>query len=338
MKAIVPTPGVALSDPRSLVEVDLPSPCPGDLDLLVRVKAIGVNPVDTKVRAALAADTATPRVLGWDAAGIVEAAGPSTGRFQPGDAVIFAGDISRPGCNAELVAVDERLCGRRPGTLSFAEAAALPLTSLTAWESLFDRLGLDPDGGDAGRSLLILGGGGGVGSIAIQMARLAGLMVIATASRPESQTWVREMGAAHVIDHNQPLAPQLSALGFEAVDAIANFADTDAYWEAMAALIRPQGAIVAIVANRRPLDLNLLKDKSVRFAWEFMFTRAKYGTPDMARQGAVLDGMAELIDAGRLRTTLRTHLAPISAANLRQAHAQLESGRTIGKLVLDGWP
>ncbi|WP_259727628.1 MULTISPECIES: zinc-binding alcohol dehydrogenase family protein [unclassified Synechococcus] len=225
-----------------------------------------------------------------------------------------------------------------PDSLSFAEAAALPLTSLTAWESQFDRLGLDPDGAEAGSSLLFLGGAGGVGSIAIQLARLAGLTVIATASRPESRAWVRELGAQHVIDHSQPLAPQLAALGFNAVDTIANFADSDAYWAVMAELIQHQGAIVAIVGNRHPLDLNLLRDKSVRFTWEFMFTRAKHRTADLAQQGAILDAVADLIDTGRLRTTLRTHLGPISAANLHQAHTQLETGRTIGKLVLEGWP
>ena len=250
----------------------------------------------------------------------------------------FAGDISRPGCNAELVLVEEAICGRRPTSLNASEAAALPLTALTAWEALFERLGLDPEGADAGRSLLIIGGAGGVGSIAIQLARRAGLLVIATASRPESKAWCERMGASHVVDHSKPLAPQLAALGLAEVDAIANVSDTDAYWEEMAQLIRPQGAIVAIVGNQAPLDLNRLKAKSVSFHWEFMFTRPQYRTPDRGRQGEILERLAELVEAGEIRSTAQTHLAPISPATLARAHGLLEGGRTIGKIVLRGWP
>jgi zinc-binding alcohol dehydrogenase family protein len=258
-------------------------------------------------------------------------------RFVPGDRVWFAGDISRPGCNAERVLVEEAICGHRPANLSAAEAAALPLTGLTAWEALFERLGLDPEGANAGRSLLILGGAGGVGSIAIQLARRAGLIVIATASRPESRAWCERMGASHVVDHRQPLAPQLAALGLPEVDSIANFSDTDAYWQAMAELIRPQGAIVAIVANRSPLDLNLLKAKSVSFHWEFMFTRPQFRTADSGRQGEILERLAELVEAGAIRSTATTFLVPISPENLARAHALLEGGRTLGKIVLQGW-
>ena len=332
MRALVATP--------ELIEQELPSPELRPHDLLVRVEAVAVNPVDTKVRAGVAPG-GPPRLLGWDGCGVVEALGEALvkdgSRFQPGDAVIFAGDVSRAGCQAEFVAVDERLCGRRPRGLEAAAAAALPLTALTAWESLFERLGLDPEGADAGSTLLILGGAGGVGSIAIQLARRAGLVVIASASRPESQAWCQQMGATHVVDHSQPLGPQLAALGFATVEAIANFSDTDAYWPVMAELIRPQGAIVAIVGNRAPLDLNLLKAKSASFHWEFMFTRSQFGTADLTAQGRILDRIATLVEAEALRSTLTRRLSPINAANLALAHDQLRSGRTLGKIALEGW-
>jgi NADPH2:quinone reductase len=319
--------------------VELPDPLPGPHDLLVRVEAVAVNPVDTKVRAGLPGpgSGATPRLLGWDGAGVVEATGEAVERFAPGDRVWFAGDITRPGCNAERVLVEAPICSRRPANLEAAEAAALPLTALTAWEALFERLGLDPEGADAARSLLVLGGAGGVGSIAIQLARRAGLVVIATASRPESRAWCERMGASHVVDHSQPLAPQLAALGLPVVDAIANFSDTDAYWPVMAELIRPQGAIVAIVGNRAPLDLNLLKAKSASFHWEFMFTRPQFRTADRGRQGEILERLAQLVEAGALQGTASTRLAPISPENLARAHGLLESGRTLGKIVLAGW-
>lgn len=334
MRAILATP--------SLVDTELPEPVPGPHDLLVRIEAVAVNPIDTKLRAAVR-EGDPPRQLGWDGAGVVAATGERVSRFRVGDPVVFAGDAGRAGCNAEAVLVDERLVGRRPPRLSWAEAASVPLTGLTAWESLFERLGLDPDGGGGGGgsakspSLLILGGAGGVGSIAIQLARRAGAVVIASASRPESAAWVRQLGADHVVDHHRPLAPQLAALGYEAVDLIANFSDTDAYWEVMAGLIAPLGSIVAIVGNRRPLDLNRLKAKSVTFAWEFMFTRSQFQTADMGRQGEILDHLAELLEAGELRPTLGRTLSPINAANLEIAHAQLATGSTIGKIALVGW-
>ena len=341
MKAIVAESAAASGPDRAprplpLREMELPLPELRPHDLLVRVEAVAVNPVDIKVRAGLAAGV-PPRVLGWDAAGCVEAVGAAVSRFKPGDAVMAAGDITRPGCHAQWLAVDERITGRRPRGVSWAEAAALPLTGLTAWEALFERLGLDAEGGDAGRSLLIIGGAGGVGSLAIQLARHAGLLVLATASRPESAAWARELGADHVLDHSRQLAPQLAELGLETVDRIANFADTDSYWDVMAELIRPQGAIVAIVGNRAPLDLDRLKSKSASFHWEFMFTRSRYGTPDLARQGEILERLADRIEAGELRSTLHTQLGAITATNLEQAHALVASGRSIGKIVLEGW-
>ncbi len=329
MHAVLATP--------ALIDTTLPVPVPGPHDLLVRVEAVAVNPIDTKLRAAMGPGAA-PRQLGWDAAGVVAAVGEQVSRFRVGDPVMFARDVGRAGCNAEAVLVDERLVGRKPARLSWAEAAAVPLTGLTAWEALFERLDLDPGSERGrGRSLLILGGAGGVGSIAIQLARRAGAVVIASASRPESAAWVRELGADHGVDHHQPLAPQLAALGLETVDLIANFSDTDAYWDVMAALIRPLGSIVAIVGNRRPLDLNILKAKSVRFAWEFMFSRSQFQTADMGEQGRILDRLADHFDRGELRSTLRRTLSPINAANLEIAHAQLATGTTVGKLALAGW-
>jgi len=311
-------------------------PLPGPHDLRVRVEAVAVNPVDLKVRSTLAPGT-PPQVLGWDAAGIVEAVGGSVTRFRLGDAVLFAGAIDRPGCQAESVLVDSRLVGRKPANLSFAEAAALPLTGLTAWESLFERLGLDPEGGDRGRTLLILGAAGGVGSMAIQLARRAELRVIASASRPESQAWVKQLGAEWVVDHSLPIGPQLDALGLETVDAIANFHNTDRYWELMAERIRPQGGIVALVSSKGDLDLNRLKSKSVRFCWEYMFTRSQFQTPDLEEQGKILDALASAVEEGTVVSTAQTFLQPIRATTLSEAYSLLQGGHSLGKIVLSGW-
>lgn len=338
MKAVALNRYLPIDDPQALVDVDLLKPVPGPRDLLVHVEAISVNPVDTKVRRSkLGQAEPEPRVLGWDAAGVVKAIGSQVSLFRPGDHVYYAGSITRPGTNSEYHCVDERIVGNKPANLSFAEAAALPLTAITAWEALFDRLGIDDSGAFHGRSLLIIGGAGGVGSIAIQLAKLAGLKVVATASREETRAWCLKLGADHVVDHRRPLVPQLTELGLGELDYIANFADTDGYWAAMAELVRPQGKIVSIVENADPLDLDLLKSKSATFVWEFMFTRAMYGTPDMQAQHELLDTVAELVAAGRLRTTLTDTLSPINAENLRAAHARLETGRTIGKLALSGW-
>jgi zinc-binding alcohol dehydrogenase family protein len=337
MKAVGLIHYLPISDPKSLLDVELPKPAPAAQDLLVRVEAISVNPVDTKVRAPKPDVHTMPRVLGWDAAGVVEAVGSGVRHFKPGDEVFYAGDITRPGSNAEFQVVDERIVGRKPHTLSFAEAAALPLTAITAWESFFDRLNIDREGANRGKSILIIGGAGGMGSIGIQLAKLAGLSVIASASRPETRQWATSLGADHVVDHRQPLPPQLEALGFREVDFIANFSSTDAYWTVMSEMIRPQGKIVCLVDNAAPLDLKILKRKSATFVWEFMFTRAMFRTPDMSKQGDLLNEVSALVDAKKLRTTLTETLAPINAANLREAHTRLESGRTIGKLALAGW-
>lgn len=351
MRAVGLRRHLPLNDREALLDLELPAPALRPHDLLIRVEAIGVNPVDTKLRAGQApADPRVhepPLVLGFDCCGVVEAMGPlaaANGSWRIGARVFAAGDVTRQGCNAELVAMDHRLCGRAPASLDAAAAAALPLTGLTAWEGLFERLGLtpEPNPDQQGQTLLIIGGAGGVGSLMIQLARRAGLRVITTATRPESRAWCLELGADAVIDHGEPLAPQLAALDRHAgatpqIPWIANLADTDAYWDQMAELVAPQGAILAIVGNRAPLDQTQLKAKSARLCWEFMFTRARYATRDMDQQGRILDGLSALIDAGELKPTARTNLGPISAANLRMAHAQLEAGHTIGKIVLSGW-
>jgi zinc-binding alcohol dehydrogenase family protein len=338
MKAVALTQYLPISDPHSLMDVELPRPIAQGRDLLVKIQAVSVNPVDAKIRSPKPKVESSPKILGWDAAGIVENVGPEVRLFKPGEEVYFAGSVTRPGSNAEFQLVDERLVGRKPANLSFAEAAAMPLTLLTAWEALFERIGIDRMADNRGQSLLIIGGAGGVGSIAIQLAKLAGLTVIVTASRPETRAWAEKMGADQVIDHRQPLPGQLAALSHKEVDYIANFSNTDSYWAVMAELIRPQGRIVCIVENAHPVELGLLKSKSASFSWTFMFTRSMFQTPDMGEQGGILDDAAKLFEAGRLQTTLTETLSPINAANMRDAHAQIESGKTIGKLVIAEWP
>jgi NADPH2:quinone reductase len=327
-----------IDDPESLLDLEVDAPRATGRDLLVEVKAVAVNPVDYKSRAPRPQVESTPKILGWDVAGVVSAVGPDTTLFKPGDAVYYAGSRVRPGGNSELHLVDERIVGRKPRSLGFAEAAALPLTTLTAWEGLFDRLGISRTGSDAGRSVLVIGGAGGVGSIAIQLARrLARLRVIATASRPESEKWARGLGADEVVDHTKDLAPQLAALGRPEVDYILCCNSTDLHFPAFASIIAPQGKICAIVGTQKPVDLAPLMAKSVTFAWELMFTRPTFQTADMAAQHAILDETASLVEAGTLTTTVATRLGAINAANLRRAHALLEGGHVIGKIVLEGF-
>ncbi|MGO1073105.1 zinc-binding alcohol dehydrogenase family protein [Lysobacter sp. CA199] len=338
MKAVALTRYLPIDDPQSLVDVDLPAPTASGHDLLVRVEAISVNPVDTKLRSPKPQVEAQPRVLGYDAAGVVEAVGESVTRFKVGDRVYYAGDITRPGTNSELHLVDERIVGAAPKSLSAAQAAALPLTTITAWELLFQRMPFDPDSGGRGKSLLIVAGAGGVGSIAIQIAKRAGFTVIATASRDESVQWCKQMGADHVIDHRQPLAPQLQALGFEQIDAAVNLVDTAHYWETLGELLAPQGHVGLIVEPPGALKIgDPYKAKCIGIHWEMMFTRPRFKTPDMIEQGKILDRVAQLIDAGELKGTHTETLGKIDAANLRETHRRLESGKTIGKLVLAGW-
>ncbi len=328
MKAVVHT----TRDLASLVDMDLPRPSPTGRDLLVKVEAVSVNPVDTKRRMDPAKKDEKPRVLGWDAAGTVESVGPQVTLFKPGDPVYYAGDVTRPGCNSEFHLVDERIVGRKPESLDFAQAAAIPLTAITAWEAFFDRMKVQ-----SGRSMLIIGGAGGVGSIGIQLAKHAGLKVIATASRSASIAWCKELGADHVVNHRQPMRPQIEAAGFRNVDYIANFSEVDEHWETIGDLIAPQGAVVLIVSNKNPLNVDAVRAKSAALCFELMFTRPRFQTPDMIEQHKLLNQVADMLDARKLRGTLKETLSPINASNVRAAHAKLESGTMIGKLVLRGW-
>lgn len=336
MKAVALTHYLPVENPEAFLDVDLPTPEPLGQDLLVAVKAVSVNPVDTKLRGPKEQVEDPPRVLGFDASGVVEAVGPEVTLFKPGDEVYYAGDVTRAGSNAEFQRVDERIVGNKPKTLSFAEAAALPLTTITAYEAFFERLGIDRDGANQGQSLLIIGAGGGVGSIGIQLAKAAGLDVIATASRDETTRWVKELGADHVVNHREPMVEQVRTLGFEHVDHIAIFNDMR-HWDAAVELIRPQGGIVSIDDATLPMPMAGMKTKAASLHWEFMFTRAMFKTPDMIEQHRLLSYVAGEVDAGRIRTTLNTVLSPINAENMRKAHGLIETGTARGKVVLDAF-
>ncbi len=336
MKAVAFTRYLPINDPESFMDVELPAPTPTGRDVLVAVHAVAVNPVDTKVRAPKDKVEATPRVIGWDASGIVHAVGPEVTLFKVGDPVYYAGDITRSGSNAQFQLVDERIVGHKPSSVSHAQAAALPLTTITAYEAFFDRLRIDRDGKNAGQSILIIGASGGVGSIGIQLAKRAGLKVIATASRPETMAWVKELGADHVVNHREPLVAQVRALGLQYVDHIAIFNDMR-HWDAAVELIRPQGGIVSIDDTNLPMPMGGMKTKAASFHWEFMFARSMHQTPDMIEQHRLLSYVAQEIDAGRLRTTVSEILSPINASNMRYAHEMVESGTARGKIVLEGF-
>ena len=337
MKAVGYRKSLPVTDESALIDVELPAPVPGPRDLLVAVKAVSVNPVDTKVRMRAAPPAGEVKVLGWDAAGVVEAVGAGVTLFKPGDAVFYAGSIARPGTNAEFHLVDERIVGAKPKSLSFTQAAALPLTAITAWELLFDRLGVAAGKSADARHLLVIGGAGGVGSILIQLARrLTGLAVIATASRPETRDWCLSLGAHHVIDHSKPLNEELTHIGVPAVELVASLTQTEAHFPAVVEAIAPQGKF-ALIDDPKALDVSLLKRKSVSLHWEFMFTRAVFETPDMIAQHRLLNDVSALVDDGVVRTTLGEEIGAINAANLRRAHAIVESGKARGKLVLTGF-
>lgn len=338
MKAVGLTHYLPVDHPNAFVDVELPKPVPEGRDILVSVKAVAVNPVDTKVRKSKGPDVEEnpPRVLGFDASGIVEAVGSDVTLFQPGDEVWYAGDITRSGSNAEFHLVDERIVGPKPTSLDHSQAAALPLTTITAYESFFDRLGIDRDGGNKGQTIFIIGGAGGVGSIGIQLAKQAGLIVITTASRPETIAWVNELGADHVVNHHEPLIEQVRALGFQFVDHIAIF-NNMAHWDSAVELIRPEHAIVSIDQTDLPMEMAGMKTKSASLHWEFMFARPMHQTPDMIEQHKLLKYVAAEIDAGRIRTTVSEVISPINAENLRKAHAMIEAGTAKGKIVLEGF-
>ncbi|MCD5974606.1 zinc-binding alcohol dehydrogenase family protein [Pseudomonas quasicaspiana] len=335
MKAIAFTQhGLPIEDPDALLDMDLPKPTPGPRDLLVEVHAVSVNPVDTKIRAG--SGPTEPKVVGWDAVGTVREVGSDVTLFQPGDEVFYAGSIVRPGSYSEFHLVDERIVGHKPKSIDNAHAAALPLTSITAWELLFDRLGVEEGGGE-GESLLIIGAAGGVGSILVQLARqLTKMTVIGTASRPETQAWIKQLGAHHVIDHSQPLVAQLEQIEVGEVTHVASLTHTDSHFTQLIEALRPQGKL-ALIDDPKTLDVVPMKRKALSLHWELMFTRSLYETPDMIKQHELLNRVADLIDQGVLKTTLGEHFGTINAANLRRAHAVVESGKAKGKIVLEGF-
>ena len=338
MKAVGLYKYLPIENDQSLVDVNIEKPIATGKDILVAVKAIAVNPVDTKVRAPKDQVEQSPRILGWDAAGEVVAVGEKVEHYQVGDQVYYAGDITRAGSYSEYQLVDERIVGHLPNCLDYAQAAAIPLTGITAWEALFDRLDISKHGDDAGKSILIIGGAGGVGSIAIQLAsKVAKLKVIATASRKESSDWCLKLGADEVINHRHSLVEESKTKDIEQIDYIICLNNTDQHWAAMAELIAPQGKICSIVETTAPVDMNALKSKAASFSWEFMFTRAMYQTPDMIEQQNLLNSIAKLINDQQLSTTVNEVIRPINAENLRKAHALIERGSAIGKIVLADW-
>jgi len=335
MKAITFTEhALPIDNPQALIDISLPVPTPGPRDLLVEVRAVSVNPVDTKVRAGTF--TKEPKILGWDATGIVREVGSEVTLFQPGDEVFYAGSIARTGSYSEFHLVDERIVGHKPRSLSAADAAALPLTSITAWELLFDRLGV-AEGSGEGKCLLITGAAGGVGSMLVQLARqLTRLTVIGTASRQETADWVRQLGAHHVIDHSQPLLAQLQALDVPEIDYVASLTHTEQHFAQLIDVLKPQGRL-GVIDDPESLDVMPLKRKSLSLHWELMFTRSLYETPDMINQHHLLNRVSALIDQGVLQTTVGEHFGAINAANMRRAHALVESGKARGKIVLEGF-
>ncbi len=337
MRAVAYSQPLPISDQNSLIDLELPMPEPAGRDILVEIKAVSVNPVDVKVRGHRPPPNGQPFVLGWDAAGVVVKTGPETRLFKPGDRVYHAGAINRQGSNAEFQLVDERIVGRMPGNLDFPEAAALPLTTITAYEALFDRLRVREAVPGAENALLVIGGAGGVGSMTIQLARgLTNLTVIATASRPETMEWVKTLGAHHVIDHTKPLAAQVEALEIGQPGYVFSTNQSDTYVSEVATLIAPQGRY-ALIDDPASFNIMPFKSKAVSVHWEMMFTRPLYLTADIEQQHQLLNEVAGLVEAGTIRTTLTDVLGTINAANLKKAHALIETNRTKGKLVLAGF-
>ncbi len=337
MKAVGYKKPLPIADPDSLLDIEIPTPEAKRRDLLVEVRAVSVNPVDVKVRASAKPEESDYKILGWDAAGVVKQIGSECSLFKPGDEVYYAGSIARPGTNSEFHLVDERIVGIKPKSLDFAHAAALPLTTITAWELLFDRFGVRPGKpADAG-SLFIIGGAGGVGSILTQLARrLTGLTIISTASRPETRQWCLDLGAHHVVDHTKPIAEQLRSIGTPQVELIASLTATDVHYPALVEVLAPQGK-VGVIDDPKSLDAKPLKRKAASLHWEFMFARSLFGTPDILAQHQLLNEVSALVDAGVIRTTASETVGKINATNLKKAHTVIESGRSRGKLVLEGF-
>jgi NADPH2:quinone reductase len=337
MKAVGYRKSLPTENKDALIDFEAAKPEPKGRDIRVAVKAISVNPVDYKVRKRVAPPEGETKILGFDAAGVVDAVGPDVSLFKRGDEVFYAGSILRQGTNSEFHLVDERIVGNKPKSLSFAQAAALPLTSITAWELLFDRLGAVPGKSVDPRTLLITGGAGGVGSIMIQLARrLTGLTVIATATRPESQKWCLDLGAHAVIDHGKPMKEQIESLRLPPVGLVASLTFTEQHYKAIAEVMAPQGKF-GLIDDPPDFTMNVFKGKAISVHWEMMFTRSSFQTPDMIAQHNLLNDVADLIDKGVLRTTMDQAFGTINAANLKRAHALLESGKSRGKIVLEGW-
>lgn len=342
MKAVGYTKSLPIDAPESLIDIELPHPKATGRDLLVKVKAIAVNPVDYKVRQLFPPVDGQARVLGWDAVGEMVATGEAVTLFKPGDIVFYAGDLNRQGSNAEYQLVDERVVGRKPKSLSDAEAAALPLTAITAWEMLFEHLDIRQQPPSAiektDEVILVVGAAGGVGSILVQIARaITGATIIATASRESSKEWVKKLGAGHVVDHSQPLGPQIEALDIGAVTHVAGLTHTDTYFDTYTEILAPFGRIVMIDDPEKPLDVMKMKPKSLSLHIEFMFARSMVGAAEMDEQGRLLNRVADLVDQGYIRTTVGKHLGAVNATNLKRAHEELEAGRSIGKIVLEGF-
>lgn len=337
MKAVGYEKSLDITDQEALLDIELPAPIATGRDLLVNVRAVSVNPVDTKIRKRAEPEQGGYKVLGWDAAGVVEAVGDACELFKVGDEVWYAGAIDRPGTNAELHLVDERIVGKKPTSLDYAKAAAMPLTTITAWEILFDRLQVKPGKRHTGETLLIMGAAGGVGSMLTQLAsRLTGLAVVGTASRQETREWVSAMGADHVIDHSKPLMTELEKAGVNNVTHVACLTRSDLHFYNIIELIAPFGKI-AMIDDPGPLDFSKLKTKSISLHWELMYTRSLFQTPDMIEQHHLLNEVSQLVDGGLIKTTFSQHYGTINAANLKKAHAMIESGKSIGKIVLEGF-
>lgn len=342
MKAVGYTKSLPITDSESLIDIELPQPIATGRDLLVKVKAIAVNPVDYKIRQNMAPEDDSYKVIGWDAVGEVVATGEAAKQFKPGDQVYYAGDLTRQGCNAEYQVVDERIVGRKPKSLSASEAAALPLTTITAWEMLFEHLAIKQQSPDSTEKsdevILVVGAAGGVGSILLQLAKsITGATVIATASRENSQSWVKKLGADYVVDHSKPLQPQIEALGIGQLTHVASLTNTDSYFDTYIGLLIPFGKIAMIDEFKEPIDIMKLKMKSLSLHIEFMYARSMFNATDIDEQSRLLSRVADLIDQGYIRTTVGKNLGTINAANLKAAHAELETGQSIGKIVLEGF-
>lgn len=334
MKAIGFKEHLKITDPNSLIEFETPTPTAKGHDLLVKVQAVSVNPVDVGVRKSGHGVLQRPKIIGWDAVGTVVAIGEEVSLFQPDDQVFYAGSFVRPGSDSQYQLVDERITGRAPKNISLAQAAAMPLTSLTAWEALFEQLAIDYQADNQGKTILIINGSGGVGSIATQLAHLAGLNVIASASRPETIRWVKEHGADQTVNHRRDLVKEVHQLGYKYVDYILELNDLDGHWSEMAELIKPGGRITSITENKRPINLKKLTKKRATFAWEWMYSKSYYQTPDMITQHQILDKISELLDKGIIKSTLTKELTPINVENLKLAHQLVETNHMIGKVVV----